>query len=212
MIDLESMGKKPNAPIVSIGAVFFNPQTGELGQEFYTAVSLESAMAQGAVPDGDTILWWLKQSPEARSAICVDDAMPITDALSELSHFIHRHAYNLKYMKVWGNGATFDNVILRGAYERAGRICPWNFGTITMYARSLPSVAVLVSIRNVTCLSLAMFTTPWLMRAIRQNMCQQFGRNLSLPPAPTSKPLSPGAAGLYGEGNHGKANESESLE
>jgi hypothetical protein len=34
MIDLESMGKKPNAPIVSIGAVFFNPQTGELGQEF----------------------------------------------------------------------------------------------------------------------------------------------------------------------------------
>ncbi len=30
-------------------------------------------------------------------------------------------------MKVWGNGATFDNVILRGAYERAGRICPWEF-------------------------------------------------------------------------------------
>lgn len=33
-----------------------------------------------------------------------------------------------------------------------------------------------------------------------------------LPPAPTCKPHSPGAAGLYGEGNHGKANESESLE
>ena len=77
MIDLESMGKKPNAPIVSIGAVFFNPLTGELGQEFYMAVSLESAMDQGAVPDGDTILWWLKQSSEARSAICVDDALPI---------------------------------------------------------------------------------------------------------------------------------------
>lgn len=77
MIDLESMGKKPNAPIVSIGAVFFDPQSGELGQEFYTAVNLESAMEQGAVPDGDTILWWLRQSSEARSAICVDDAMPI---------------------------------------------------------------------------------------------------------------------------------------
>ncbi|HHB9818735.1 TPA: 3'-5' exonuclease, partial [Salmonella enterica] len=34
---------------------------------------------------------------------------------------------NMKYMKVWGNGATFDNVILRGAYERAGKICPWPF-------------------------------------------------------------------------------------
>jgi len=127
MIDIESMGKKPNAPIVSIGAVFFNPQTAELGPDFYTAVNLESSMEQGAVPDGDTILWWLKQSAEARAAICVDDAMPIANALSELSHFINRHADNPKYLKVWGNGATFDNVILRGAYERAGHICPWEF-------------------------------------------------------------------------------------
>mgnify|MGYP001000193767 CR=1 FL=1 len=97
MIDLESMGKKPNAPIVSIGAVFFDPQSGELGQEFYTAVNLESAMEQGAVPDGDTILWWLRQSSEARSAICVDDAMPISSALSELSDFINRHSDNPKY-------------------------------------------------------------------------------------------------------------------
>lgn len=28
MIDLEAMGTKPNAPIVAIGAVFFNPMTG----------------------------------------------------------------------------------------------------------------------------------------------------------------------------------------
>lgn len=30
MIDLETMGKKPNAPVVSIGAVFFDPQSGKL--------------------------------------------------------------------------------------------------------------------------------------------------------------------------------------
>ncbi len=47
--------------------------------------------------------------------------------LSELNHFINRHADNTKYLKVWGNGATFDNVILRGAYERAGQICPWAY-------------------------------------------------------------------------------------
>ncbi|MEA7614621.1 3'-5' exoribonuclease, partial [Salmonella enterica subsp. enterica serovar Anatum] len=41
----------------------FTPETGDIGQEFYTVVSLESAMGQGATPDGDTILWWLKQSP-----------------------------------------------------------------------------------------------------------------------------------------------------
>lgn len=127
MIDLETMGNKPTAPIVSIGAVLFDPQSGALGEEFYTAVQLESSMAQGAVPDGDTIIWWLKQSPEARAAICADDAMPVVAALSELSHFINRHADNPKYLKVWGNGANFDNVIIRGAYERVGHICPWQF-------------------------------------------------------------------------------------
>lgn len=54
MIDLETMGKNKDAPIVSIGAVFFTPETGDIGQEFYTVVSLDSAMEQGATPDGDT--------------------------------------------------------------------------------------------------------------------------------------------------------------
>lgn len=53
MIDLETMGTKPSAPIVAIGAVFFEPQTGELGAEFYTAVNLSSDMDLGAAPDGD---------------------------------------------------------------------------------------------------------------------------------------------------------------
>lgn len=69
----------------------------------------------------------MKQSAEARAAICIDDVMPISDALSELDHFIIRNADNPKYMKVWGNGANFDNVILRGAYERSGQLCPWAF-------------------------------------------------------------------------------------
>lgn len=73
MIDLETMGNKPAAPIVAIGAVFFEPESGEMGAELYVAVDLSSAMDQGAKPDGDTILWWLKQSAEARAAICTDD-------------------------------------------------------------------------------------------------------------------------------------------
>ncbi|WP_177341875.1 3'-5' exonuclease [Klebsiella variicola] len=127
MIDLETMGNKPTAPIVAIGAVFFDPTSSELGAEFYVAVNLASAMEQGAKPDGDTILWWLKQSAEARSAICTDDAHHIDEALYELSDFISRNSDNPRYLKVWGNGAKFDNVILRSAYDRAGQTCPWQF-------------------------------------------------------------------------------------
>ncbi|EPN7888673.1 3'-5' exoribonuclease domain-containing protein, partial [Escherichia coli] len=65
MIDLETMGKNPDAPIISIGAIFFDPQTGEMGPEFSKTIDLETA---GGVIDRDTIKWWLKQSREAQSA------------------------------------------------------------------------------------------------------------------------------------------------
>ncbi|HFV6317431.1 TPA: 3'-5' exoribonuclease, partial [Escherichia coli] len=54
MIDLETMGTNTNAPIVVIGAVFFDPQTGEIGPVFYIVISLTDAMNTGAVPDGGT--------------------------------------------------------------------------------------------------------------------------------------------------------------
>ncbi|MFA1278360.1 3'-5' exonuclease [Klebsiella quasipneumoniae] len=126
MIDLETMGNKPNAPIVSIGAVFFEPSTGELGEEFYRVVSLKSAVCGGAVPDADTIMWWMQQSEEARAAICDKDAISLSAALIKLNHFIRDYADSGK-VQIWGNGATFDNVILRASYERDDIPCPWHF-------------------------------------------------------------------------------------
>lgn len=143
MIDLESMGTNPDAPIVAIGAVFFNPMTGELRPEFDVTVRLYDAMNTGAVPDGKTIMWWLEQSEAARKAICSKDALPLYSALVQLSSFISRHCDNPKYLKVWGNGASFDNVILRRSYERFGRECPWHFSgdsdvrTMVMLGRKL---------------------------------------------------------------------------
>ncbi|MEW3365841.1 exonuclease, partial [Escherichia coli] len=80
MIDLETMGKNPDAPIISIGAIFFDPQTGDMGPEFSKTIDLETA---GGVIDRDTIKWWLKQSREAQSAIMTDE-IPLDDALLPL--------------------------------------------------------------------------------------------------------------------------------
>ncbi|ENB8418030.1 3'-5' exoribonuclease, partial [Escherichia coli] len=51
MIDLKTMGKNPDAPIISIGAIFFDPQTGDMGPEFSKTIDLETA---GGVIDRDT--------------------------------------------------------------------------------------------------------------------------------------------------------------
>lgn len=117
MVDMETMGNSPDAPIVSIGAVFFDPSTGNTGAEFYQVVSLESSMSFGMKPDASTIQWWLKQSSEARSAILVDEAMGLLETLELLADFIAENAANGSHtVQVWGNGCSFDNVILRRAY------------------------------------------------------------------------------------------------
>ncbi|HAX2344689.1 TPA: exonuclease [Escherichia coli] len=122
MIDLETMGKNPDAPIISIGAIFFDPQTGDMGPEFSKTIDLETA---GGVIDRDTIKWWLKQSREAQSAIMTDE-IPLDDALLQLREFIDENSGEF-FIQVWGNGANFDNTILRRSYERQGIPCPWRY-------------------------------------------------------------------------------------
>ncbi|EFI5955666.1 exonuclease [Escherichia coli] len=122
MIDLETMGKNPDAPIISIGAIFFDPQTGDMGPEFSKTIDLETA---GGVIDRDTIKWWLKQSREAQSAIMTDE-IPLDDALLQLREFIDENSGEF-FVQVWGNGANLDNTILRRSYERQGIPCPWRY-------------------------------------------------------------------------------------
>ncbi|HHW5417395.1 TPA: 3'-5' exoribonuclease domain-containing protein [Escherichia coli] len=122
MIDLETMGKNPDAPIISIGAIFFDPQTGDMGPEFSKTIDLDTA---GGVIDRDVIKWWLKQSREAQSSIMTDE-IPLDDALLQLREFIDENSGEF-FVQVWGNGANFDNVILRRSYERQGIPCPWRY-------------------------------------------------------------------------------------
>ncbi|EPE4982723.1 3'-5' exoribonuclease domain-containing protein [Escherichia coli] len=122
MIDIETMEKNPNAAIISIGAIFFDPQTGDMGPEFSKTIDLDTA---GGVIDRDVIKWWLKQSREAQSAILTDE-IPLDDALLQLREFIAENSGEF-FVQVWGNGANFDNVILRRSYERQGIPCPWHY-------------------------------------------------------------------------------------
>ncbi|HCA5411342.1 TPA: 3'-5' exoribonuclease [Klebsiella variicola] len=128
MVDLETMGKKHNAPIVAIGAVVFDPATGSIGESFYKVVCLESSVNWGAVIDPSTVIWWLKQSSEARSALVNDDAIPLLDALLQFREFVSDNvAGGSKKAQVWGNGASFDNSILRSSYDCIAEDYPWEY-------------------------------------------------------------------------------------
>jgi exodeoxyribonuclease VIII len=126
MIDLETMGTKPNAAIVAIGAVAMDFDSRTLGPQFYTVVDLESSVAQGGVMAPATVLWWLGQSDEARAEFKFKKGCHINVALVQFSEYLRKESGD-RPVHLWGNGAAFDNVVLRSAYERSGITPPWGY-------------------------------------------------------------------------------------
>ena len=122
MVDLETMGNGPSAAIVAIGAVEFDPGSGKLGREFYQEVSLEDSAANGGVIDASTVLWWMRQSDEARAAVYSKDGINLLPALLQFAQWLRECGPRVK---VWGNGSPFDNVILRSAYGAVHMPPPW---------------------------------------------------------------------------------------
>jgi len=127
MIDLETLGTDPSAPIVVIGAVFFDPKTGELGEEFSATIDFESA-CEKRTPDASAIKWWLKQSDDARTKVLRGN-QTMWQALSGLSMFIHDNS-DVKKVKPWGNGATFDISMIENCFKCYGMTAPWKFWNI----------------------------------------------------------------------------------
>ena len=126
MLDLETMGNRSTSAIIQIGAVQFDPVTGITGGEFERNVDLTSAILKGCTIDQDTMKWWSGQSIEAQRALATPTPVSLKSALRAFSTWIEDDM-ELKNPQVWGNGATFDNVIISHAYDQCGMVRPWRY-------------------------------------------------------------------------------------
>lgn len=127
MIDLETMATNKDAAILSIGAVVFDifyTQSEETLRQysFYTTVSLEDNMRLGRKVSASTIIWWLRQSSEARMAL-FENNVNLLKALDDLRQFIELH----KPTHVWAKGPTFDIDIMKDAFEAQRMRWPFEF-------------------------------------------------------------------------------------
>lgn len=125
MVDLETMGTGPNAAIIAIGAVEFDLTQGNVGDRFYAVVSLESSVTNGGIMEPSTVMWWLGQSDDARKAVRADGEH-INVALLRFATWLGQCAPR-DDLRLWGNGAGFDNVVLEEAYRRSQLTRPWHF-------------------------------------------------------------------------------------
>lgn len=128
MIDLETLGTKPASPIIAIGAVFFDPATGQLGEDYYAKIDPVSALEYSRIA-GDTFVWWMQQSDAARAEV-TGGTMRAEDVFNDFNQFVSVNA-NLGKLKPWGNGATFDITMMEVSFERiARRPPPWKFWNV----------------------------------------------------------------------------------
>ena len=123
MLDLETLGRRPGCPVLSIGAVVMNP--GGVQDHFYVNLRTEEQVAAGLVVDPDTAEWWRQQSPEARAALEPDQLPPLVALVSFTAWLKTQSA--LDKIRIWGSGSDFDNTVLGAVYEAFGQPVPWKF-------------------------------------------------------------------------------------
>lgn len=122
MLDLETLGKAPNSPILSIGCVAFNPDAGTIDTKntFHFYLELDPQFRTGILPNESTIMWWLEQSEEARRAQNTAERGNPRLVLEMFNKWItERLGYiNPGDIELWGNGSDFDVTILNNLMDK----------------------------------------------------------------------------------------------
>jgi len=122
MIDLETLSTAPNALVLTLGAVHFDPEANEIGEEFYIRLNVEDQSALGRDIDPNTIDWWAKQDQAAQDeAFSDEDRVPLKDAIDQF------HKFTKGCSAFWSHGSTFDLIILNDIYSQLNKTVPWNY-------------------------------------------------------------------------------------
>ena len=134
MLDLETFGTGNDAAVISIGAVKFT-QTRVIDR-FHVGIDPASSESAGLKINAATVMWWLDpERAAAWAAWCALEKVDLPLALTGFSMWCDEpptdsgdqtHKQGDK-LPIWGNGATFDNVILRSSYAACGLKYPAAF-------------------------------------------------------------------------------------
>lgn len=132
MVDIETLGIKNDAPVMSLGAVLFN--SGGMYDRFYIRFDVEGQIDSGLRKvDGSTIKWWMSQDNAAQKVFS-DKSIDTEQALKGFNEFFNKilTQYNIEKqnLKVWGNGPTFDMSIMESLFRSYGMKEPWDFRAV----------------------------------------------------------------------------------
>lgn len=137
MIDLETLGTVPGSVVLSIGAACSDSNT----ESFYDKIDIRDSLYAGLTADPATLKWWSQQSREAwlesTKVVPVPGEQDGQDTLrSRLGRFTAwlevlrkgpDHSATGRKLRLWGDAASFDLVLLACAYRAANMPVPWKY-------------------------------------------------------------------------------------
>lgn len=122
MLDMETLAVSPNAVILSLGAVHFDPNNDTTDDELYFKIDLDDQDKLAREIDPNTLDWWAKQDPDImEEAFSPTDRIPLIEAMDRF----HKFAWGCEAF--WSHGATFDLVIIENIYRQLNKPLPWNY-------------------------------------------------------------------------------------
>lgn len=130
MLDLETLGTSPGCSVFALGAVYFDPESGQLGPSYYSVISRHSCKIRGLREEPATMDFWQEQSGLSRAELLKADAShapTLGTVLEEFATFMQTSIHPADHIRVWGNGAGFDQPILGYIYRKRAMDIPWHF-------------------------------------------------------------------------------------
>ena len=126
MLDLESLGTRPDCAILTLGAVKFDPFTQDkFGDGLYLRIDVDEQLAHGRQVQEDTLTWWMQQAEDVR-----EEALGEGNRVSLESMYRQLNRFCVGATNIWCQGPAFDIVILENIYRQMGWPTPWQFWQI----------------------------------------------------------------------------------
>lgn len=146
MVDIETFGTSMGAPVITIGAVLFDPYASDSSEEllrrvFKRRIDISDAVKLSIGVDGSTMRWWFEQHDGAIKALVGDDAVSAQEAFRDLEMYCHERGSfaNEKFFsdicdfpktnRYWAKDPDFDMRLMQHYYDHPSISArqPWQF-------------------------------------------------------------------------------------
>ena len=126
MIDLETLSTNPDAVILTVGGVKFDPLSQmKHWDDMYFRVDVNEQTEMKRDVMQDTVDWWSKQPKEiSDEAFSDNNRIGLQDMIKKINKF------SVGVDVFWCQGPLFDYAILQNIYKQLGHPVPWQYWQI----------------------------------------------------------------------------------